>query len=104
MNKFDKFKWFIEANKYKLGDCFGQVIENEEGSKGLGPQLKSARIEDHESIKVKERAGLIMLEKVDYVQAIQKVKDKLMIDKYDFLFKIPLIKTLPYFTARDIID
>lgn len=60
---------------YKEGECFGTVVENEDASALLAEHAESNNFIKHESLKAKERTGLIILDQENFNKILQRAQE-----------------------------
>lgn len=84
LDRFNRLKWFIDADEHKSGDCFGEMADANEC-------LKKKK---DDTVIAKQKTGVIILDREAYLRILEKAQDKRMINKQSFFSQIPLFQQL----------
>ena len=85
LKRFNIFEWFVVERDFDRGDAFG-----ERAFIGANPEKQRRET----TIKAREKTGLAVLSRQDFLKVLRKVKAQQSLDKFGFITNIPMFKSL----------
>lgn len=87
LKRFSRFKWFLEANRLKRGEIFGEAaFEADDVDK----------MRRNATVRTRTQCDLAVLSRRDYIRVLRKLESKVTNNRSGFLLNIPYLSHLAY--------